>query len=59
MWNVADITMGIMAIINILSILLLGGIAIKALRDYERQKINGQKIRFRGEDIGVKDTVWK
>ena len=59
MWNVADITMGIMAIINILSILLLGGTAVKALRNYEQQKKSGQKIRFRGEDIGVKDTIWK
>lgn len=59
MWNVADITMGIMAIINILSILLLGGTAIKALRNYEQQKKSGQKIHFRGEDIGVKDTIWK
>ena len=28
MWNIADITMGFMAIINILSLFLLGGIAI-------------------------------
>lgn len=59
MWNIADITMGIMAIINILSIFLLGGIAVKALHDYEKQKKSGGKIRFRGEDIGIKDTVWK
>lgn len=59
MWNIADITMGIMAIINIISIFLLGGIAVKALHDYEKQKKSGGKIRFRGEDIGIKDTVWK
>ena len=34
MWNIADITMGIMAIINIISIFLLGGTAIKALNHY-------------------------
>jgi AGCS family alanine or glycine:cation symporter len=35
-WSVADITMGLDAIINIIAILLLSGIAIKALKDYEK-----------------------
>lgn len=59
MWNIADITMGFMAIINILVIFLLGGIAIKALKHYEEQKKKGGAVSFRGEEIGIKDSVWK
>lgn len=59
MWNIADITMGIMAIINIISILLLGGTAVKALKHYEDRVKRGGEITFRGEDIGIRDTVWK
>lgn len=59
MWNIADITMGIMAIINIISIFLLGGIAIKALKDYEKKKKQGGDVEFKGADIGIEDTVWK
>ena len=59
MWNIADITMGVMAIINIISIFLLGGIAIKALKNYEQQRKQGVNPVFKGEDIGIEDTVWK
>lgn len=59
MWNIADITMGVMAIINIISIFLLGGIAIKALKDYEKKKKQGGDVEFKGTDIGIEDTVWK
>ncbi len=58
-WNLADITMGAMAIVNIIAIFLLGGIAMKALKDYEIQRKNGKRPVFKGENIGVKDTVWK
>lgn len=58
-WNIADITMGAMAIVNIIAIFLLGKIAIKALKHYEAQKKAGKEPTFRGEDIGIKDTVWK
>ena len=59
MWNIADITMGVMAIINILSIFLLGGIAMKALKNYEEQRKQGINPVFKGKDIGIEDTVWK
>lgn len=59
MWNFADVTMGFMAIINIISIFLLGGIALKVLRHYEEKKKSGEEIFFRGADIGIEDTVWK
>lgn len=59
MWNIADITMGFMAIINILSLFLLGGIAIKVLRHYEDKKKSGGEMSFRGSDIGLEDTIWE
>lgn len=58
-WNIADITMGFMAIINIIAIFLLGGTACKALENYEKQRHLNGPMKFRGEDIGIKDTIWK
>ncbi len=37
-WSLADITMGVEAIINIIAIVLLSNIAINALKDYEKKK---------------------
>ena len=34
-WNLADVAMGAMAIINLVSILILGKWALGALKDYE------------------------
>ena len=59
MWNIADITMGCMAIVNIVAIFLLGGIVFRALDHYERQRKSGKPIKFKGTDIGLSDTVWK
>lgn len=58
-WNLADVTMGFMAIVNIIAILLLGNVAIKVLKDYEKQKKQGQNPVFYEENVGLKDTVWK
>ena len=33
-WSIADVFMGLMAILNLIAIVLLGKIAIKALQDY-------------------------
>lgn len=58
-WNLADITMGSMAIINIVAIWLLKPIAVKVLKNYEEQKEEGKEPEFRGADIGIEETVWK
>ena len=42
-WNLADLFMGLMAILNMIAIALLGKIAFKALDDYRRQKKQGIK----------------
>lgn len=55
-WNVADITMGGMAVLNILVILVLGGTAVKVLRDYEEQKKKGVEPVFRAQKLGIRNT---
>lgn len=42
-WNLADVFMGLMAIINLIAIALLGKYAFIALEDYTLQKKNGIK----------------
>lgn len=59
MWNIADITMGCMALVNIVVIFLLGGTAVKALKHYEMLKKQKKPIVFKGTDIGIEDTIWK
>lgn len=59
-WNTADVVMGIMATINIVSILILGKIAIKILQDYDRQKKQGKDPEFKAINIGLNNTqCWK
>ena len=58
-WNLADITMGLMAIVNIIAIFLLGKIAIKCLKNYEKQKKAGENPVFYEDEIGLYGTVWK
>ncbi len=57
-WNLADVTMGFMAIVNIIAIFLLGKIALKVLKDYEEQKKAGKNPVFREENVGLSNTVW-
>ena len=59
-WNLADVIMGCMATVNILAIVLLGGIAVKVLRDYEEQKKQGLDPVFKAEKLGIHNTdLWK
>ena len=61
-WTMADITMGGMTLINIPCCLILSGIAIKALRDFERQRKLKRDPVFKAKDIGLdpeKLSFWK
>ena len=59
-WSLADITMGLEAVVNIIAILLLSRIAMAALKDYEKQKAEGKDPVFYEENIGLHNTdVWK
>ena len=59
-WGLADITMGLEAVVNIIAILLLSRIAFDTLKDYEKQKAKGIDPVFHESNIGVDNTdVWK
>lgn len=57
-WNLADITMGLMAIVNIIAIFLLGNVAIKVLKNYEKKKKAGENPVFYEDEVGLTGTVW-
>ena len=58
-WNLADIFMGFMAIINLVAILLLGKWALKALDDYTAQRKRGVNPVFCAQNIpGMPKTIW-
>lgn len=50
-WNLADLFMGLMAIINITIIILLGKIAFLVLDDFTKQKKNGKNPVFYAKSI--------
>ncbi|MBQ7155271.1 MAG: alanine:cation symporter family protein [Synergistaceae bacterium] len=61
-WALADITMGLMALINIPVIMIAGGIVLKALADYEKQRREKKNPVFRAVNIGLdpaKLDYWK
>lgn len=55
-WNLADILMGLMALVNIIAIVLLGNVAFKCLEDYRKQKREGKDPIFKASKVGIKDT---
>ena len=59
-WNLADVTQGLMVIINIPAIVLLAKPAVLALKDYCRQRAEGKNPEFRAADIGLagKTEFW-
>ena len=61
LWDIADITMGLMALINIPVIIILGKYAFRALKDYRRQRKEGKNPEFHAESIGLPHEVdyWK
>ena len=50
-WSIADVFMGLMAILNLIAIVLLGNIAIKALQDYMAQRKAGKNPVFYASSI--------
>lgn len=53
LWGIADITMGLMAIINMPVIIYLSRYAMRALKDYIKKKKSGASPEFRAKDIGL------
>lgn len=61
-WDIADFLMGVMCLINIPTIIILGGTALKALDDYKKQRNQGKNPVFKAETIGIdtsKLDYWK
>lgn len=50
-WNLADLFMGLMALINLIAISLLGKIAFSALKDYRKQRKEGKDPIFYSDSI--------
>ncbi len=57
-WTVGDIGVGVMAWINIVTILILSPKALRALRDYERQKKEGKEPRFDPEALNIENVEY-
>lgn len=57
LWDIADVTMGGMTIINMPVIIVLSKYALRALKDYERQVESGRKPVFHVRDIELPHKV--
>lgn len=57
LWNISDVVMGLMALINIPVILVMSNTAIKALKDYENQLKMGVNPVFKRKNIGIEQEL--
>ncbi len=62
-WTMADVSMGLMAIVNLIAILLLSGIVVKLAKDYNQQLQIGRTPRFDIRDYPelksqLEDGIW-
>ncbi len=56
-WDTADVTMGLMTLINLPAICLLSGSAMRTLADYRRQRSAGKDPMFRAADAGIREKT--
>ncbi|WP_087017778.1 alanine/glycine:cation symporter family protein [Thaumasiovibrio subtropicus] len=61
-WDLADASMGVMAVVNIVAMILLSGLAIRVIKDYEMQHKAGKVPTFDPAKFpelnGVKEDAW-
>ena len=57
LWNISDVLMGGMTLINIPVILILGKYVYRALNDYTKQRKEGKEPVFIAKNIGIKDKT--
>ena len=57
LWNIADIFMGCMALINMPVIIILGKYAFRAIKDFIDQKKAGKAPVFYAKNIGLPHKV--
>ena len=59
-WNMTDILMGLVAIVNILAVFALSKVALNALKNYDKLRKTGEKPIFKSKDINLNNTeCWK
>ncbi|WP_084403103.1 alanine/glycine:cation symporter family protein [Schaalia suimastitidis] len=56
-WNVGDILMGLMVLINLPVILILGKKALDAAKDYRAQRAKGINPEFKAASIGITEKL--
>lgn len=57
LWNIADVTMGGMTLINIPVIVILSPYAIRALNDYTKQRKEGKEPTFSSKNVDLPHKV--
>lgn len=57
LWNIADIVMGAMTLINMPVIVYLSKYAVRALKDYEKQRKEGKEPVFKAKNIELPHKV--
>lgn len=56
-WNFADMTQGLMVIVNMPIVLILSKYSIRCLNDYCKQKQEGKEPVFKAKDIGIEEKL--
>lgn len=57
LWDIADLLMGLMTLINLPVIAILGRYAFRALADYRKKRKRGEEPDFHARDIGISDEL--
>ncbi|WP_299002683.1 sodium:alanine symporter family protein [uncultured Shewanella sp.] len=61
-WALADVSMGLMATVNIIALLLLSGLTVRVIQDYSRQLKSGKLPSFNYKDFPElmrhKENAW-
>jgi len=63
-WNLADASMGLMALVNLIALVLLSNLAVKIIKHYLAQKRAGEEPSFKASDFPqlkgkVEKGVWE
>ncbi|MCL1079632.1 alanine:cation symporter family protein [Parashewanella spongiae] len=63
-WDLADVAMGLMAIVNIIALLLLSGVAVSVIKDYRNQIKLGAPPEFNSDKFPeikphLEEGIWK
>ncbi|MBR2565323.1 MAG: alanine:cation symporter family protein [Paenibacillus sp.] len=56
-WDLADLFMGLMVVVNLIAILMLSKVTFEALKDYKRQKAEGRDPVFTRDRIHIPGEV--